>query len=123
MNKQKKKPTRNNGSGNNNLFSFRKYKKVEGGKSKKGKHPKLIVDENKTQFGFMGLTESRKRGHHKNLELSKNPEKGNSSPAYIRKELRYDNKENFYERLKNYNLSEKDKKSILKYLENLKKKK
>ena len=71
----------------------------------------------------MGLTESRKRGHHKNIELSKNPEKGNFSPAFVRKELRYDDKENFYERLKNYNLSEKDKKLVLKYLENLKKKK
>ena len=59
MSKQKNKPTRNNGSASNNLFSFRKYKKVEGGKIKKGKHPKLIVDESKTQFGFMGLTESR----------------------------------------------------------------
>ena len=123
MGKQKNKPTRNNGSANKNLFSFRKYKKVEGGKNKKGKHPKLIVDENKTQFGFMGLTESRKRGHHKNIELSKNPEKGNFNPAYIRKELRYDDKENFYERLKNYNLSEKDKQLILKYLEKSKKKK
>lgn len=108
---------------NNNLFTFRKYKKVEGGKTKKGKHPKLIVDENKTQFGFMGLTESSKRGHHKNIELSKNPEKGNQSPAFIRKELRYDSKDNFNEILKNYNLTEKDKQIILNYLEKSKKKK
>lgn len=105
------------------LFSFRKYKKIEGGKTKKGKHPKLIVDENKTEFGFMGLTESNKRGHHKNIELLKNPEKGNTKPAFIRKELRYDSKDNFSEILESYHLTEKDKENILNYLKKLKKKK
>ena len=109
-------------SNKNNLFTFRKYKKVEGGKVKKGKHPKLIVDENKSEFGFMGLTESPKRGHHKNIELSKNPEKGNTKPAFLRKELRYDSKENFYEILKDYNLTEKDKQAVLKFLDKIKKK-
>ena len=47
------------------LFKFRRYKKVEGGKKKKAKHPKLIGDETNDEFGFMGLTESSKRWRHK----------------------------------------------------------
>ena len=54
------------------LFKFRRYKKVEGGKSKKARHPKLIVEQEENTVGFMGLTESEKRGHHKNIELDKN---------------------------------------------------
>lgn len=93
-----------------NLFTFRKYKKIEGGKTKKGKHPKLIVDENENNFGFMGLTEAEKRGHHKNIKLSKNPQKGNCNNAFLRKELRYDSKDSFYKKLDDYNLSSQDKK-------------
>ncbi len=82
----------------------------------------MIVDENKTEFGFMGLNESNKRGHYKNIELSKNPDKGNTKPTFIRKELRYDSKDNFSEKLKSYHLSEKDKENILNYLKNSKRK-
>ncbi len=105
------------------LFNFRKYKKIEGGITKRAKHPKLIVDENKTQFGFMGLTESKKRGHHSNIDLDENPQKNNNSKAYIRKELRYDEKVNFSSVLNNYNLSSEDKKKIIAYLKKIKKKK
>lgn len=113
----------NENSTNKNLFTFRRYKKTEGGKIKKGKHPKLIVDETSADYGFMGLTESPKRGHHKNIELSKNPQKGNTRKSYIRTELRYDNKNNFSEILKSYNLSMQDKEAILKFIERRKKKK
>ena len=107
---------------NKNLYNFRRYKKIEGGKIKKAKHPKLIVDENQFDFGFMGLTESLKRGHHKNIELVKNPKKGDKRIAYIRNELRYDNKENFGSVLENYKLSNKDKQRIIEILKNRKKK-
>ena len=55
---------------------FRRYKIEEGGKKKQAKHPKLIVKKDNDRFAFMGLTESPKRGHHNNLPLIKNPEKG-----------------------------------------------
>lgn len=103
------------------LFKFRRYKKKEG--KKKVKHPKLIVEENETEYGFMGFTEEPKSGHHKNIELTQNPKKGDTRPAYIRKELRYDITENFSEVLENYNLSEEDKKAIIEYLNKRKKKK
>lgn len=103
------------------LFKFRRYKKKEG--KKKVKHPKLIVEENETEYGFMGFTEESKSGHHKNIELTQNPKKGDTRPAYIRKELRYDITENFSEVLEDYNLSEEDKKVIIEYLNKRKKKK
>lgn len=108
---------------NNDLFKFRRYKKEEGGKVKKAKHPKLIVESNSDEFGFMGLTESSKRGHHKNIELTKNPQKGKKGKSYLRDEIRYDKKRNFGDVLKDYNLTEEDKQNILKYLERRKKKK
>ena len=105
------------------LFKFRRYKVIEGGASKKARHPKLIVSQEKKQVGFMGLTESKKRGHHSNIELDVNPENGNSNKAYLRKEIRHDDIGNFSEILENYNLSENDKKKVIAYIESLKKKK
>ena len=105
------------------LFKFRRYKKEEGGKQKKAKHPKLIVDEEQDNYGFMGLTEAPKRGHHKNIELNKNPQKGKSNKAYLRDELRYDSKRNFSKVLEEYNLSEEDKLAVIEYIKKKKKKK
>lgn len=102
---------------------FRRYKKTEGKAVKKGKHPKLIVEETKDDFGFMGLTKSPKRGNHNNIPLSKNPRAGNKEKAYIRDELRYDKKRNFSEKLKDYDITPEDEERILKYLERHKKKK
>lgn len=105
------------------LFKFRRYKKIEGGKNKKAKHPKLIVEQQKTTVGFMGLTEDSKSGHHKNIPLTSNPKKGDKRKAYIRKELRHDTLDNFGEILENYNLSEEDKKAVIAYIKKRKKKK
>lgn len=105
------------------LFKFRRYKKEEGGKVKRAKHPKLIVDEKKDNYDFMGLTESPKRGHHKNIELKKNPQKHKTNKAYLRDEVRYDDKNNFGEILENYKLSDEDKKAVIAYIEKRKKKK
>lgn len=102
---------------------FRRYNFEEGGKRKKAKHPKLIVEKDNDQYGFMGLTESPKRGNHKNLPLSKNPQKGKSHPAYIRGELRYDSTKHFGEILADYRLSKKDQQRVLDYAAKLKQKK
>lgn len=103
------------------LFVFRRYKKEEGGESTKAKHPKLIVDEQNQDYGFMGLTKSPKRGNHNNIKID-NPQKNNTEDSYIRKELRYDNKKYFGEILTDYVLSEKDIEKILEFLEDKKKK-
>lgn len=84
------------------LFKFRRYKKVEGGKGKKARHPKLIVEQEKDMVGFMGLTEEPKSGHHNNIPLTKNPKKRDKRKAYLRKELRRDKLDNFGEILEDY---------------------
>ena len=66
---------------------------------------KKVSDE----FEFIGLTESPKRGHHKNVALKKNPEKGNKDPSYLRDELRKLPTSQFSEPLKEYKLSSMDK--------------
>lgn len=119
----KKQITRKKTDNKSSLFKFRRYKKEEGGKVKKAKHPKLIVDEKKDNYGFMGLTESPKRGHHKNIELQKNPQSGKANKAYLRDEVRYDNKQNFGKILEGYQLSDEDKRAVLSYLKRRKKKK
>ena len=103
-----------------NLFVFRRYNKKEGSLSKKVRHPKLIVDDYKNNYGFMGLTESSKKGHHSNIPIQ-NPKKFDKSKSYIRKEIRYDNKNNFGDVLSNYNLSKKDKKYLIDYVNKHKK--
>ncbi len=81
----------------------------------------MIVDDVGNDFGFMGLTEAQKKGHHRNIPLSQNPKKNDKRPAYLRKEVRYDNKNNFGAILDNYNLSKKDKKYIIDYVNKHKK--
>lgn len=105
----------------NELFTFRRYKKQEGKQSNKARHPKLIVDKNNTEYGFMGLTSSPKRGYHSNIKLEKNPKKNDIRQAYIRKEIRYDSKNKFGQILNEYNLSNKDKKFIIDYVNKHKK--
>ena len=86
-------------------------------------HPKLIVDENNQDntYGFMGLTEHKYNGHHLNIKLEKNPRRGDTREAYIRKELRKDKKNNFGGVLTNYELSEKDEEKVDDYLNKKKK--
>ena len=103
------------------LFTFQRYKKIEGSDTKRAKHPKLIVDEEAEKYGYMGLTESEKQGNHKNIPLTKNPKKGDKRPAYLRQELRYDTKDSFVE-LENYHLAQEDKQTVLQWLAEKKKK-
>lgn len=70
----------------------------------------------------MGLTESEKKGRHKNIELIPNPKAGDTRRAFVRKELRSDNQKQFSEILSNYDLSEESLNKIVKYLENKNKK-
>ena len=102
-----------------NLFNFRRYNKKQGDSKKR--HPKLIVDENSKNYGYMGLTEKSKRGkHHSNIPI-KNPKKGDTRPAYIRKQIEYDKKDNFGDVLKDYHLSDKDRKYLIDFVNKRKK--
>jgi len=104
---------------NNELFTFRRYSKKQGNKNVR--HPKLIVDEYGNVFGFMGLTENSKNGHHRNIPLSVNPKKNDIRKSFIRKKIDYDNKNKFSQILDNYKLSKKDKLYIIEYVNRHKK--
>ncbi len=104
------------------LFTFQKYKKVEGGTKKRAKHPKLIVEEKENEYGYMGLTESEKHGHHSNIPLDENPQKGRKDKAYIHTDLRHAPIDDFSGPLENYKLSSKDKKKVVEWLKQHKKK-
>ena len=106
------------------LFKFRRYKKRQG--KKKVKHPKLIVDDYKDEFGFMGLTSSKYKGRgHKNIELLDNPQSSKGfrkkEKSYLRRKIEYDNKQLFGEIDTDYNLSKRDKKKIIEYVNKHKK--
>ena len=97
------------------LFKFRRYKKYEGSAEKKAKHPKLIVEDLETEYGYMGLTESKKHGRNSNIPIT-NPVAGDDRQSYLRKPVEHDLKENFEEILDGYNLSKADIKAVKKYL-------
>lgn len=100
----------------NKLYVFRRYKKQQG--AKKVKHPKLIVDATKKDFGYMGLTEQKKKGkNHRNILLETNPKQGDTRPAYLRRGVEYDDKNKFGQIMSNYNLSANDRKKIIEYAE------
>ena len=103
------------------IFTFHRYKKKQGGKNKR--HPKLIVDYYNGEYGHMGLTEEKFKGkHHRNIPLIKNPKIGDARPAYLRKKIEYDTEDMFVEQvLDKYKLSEEDKKYLISYINQHKK--
>lgn len=103
------------------IYNFRRYKKKEG--EKNVRHPKLIVDENDNEYGYMGLTSSKKNGKHYNIPLVHNPQKGKKNKSYVRKSINYDLKNKFSKILDDFNLSEEDKRFIIDYVNKHKKKK
>ncbi len=108
-----------------NLYKFRRYKKKQG--KKKVRHPKLIVDDYKNEFGFMGLTSRKKKGRgHNNYPLLYNPEFKNGirkkEPSYLRRKVEYDRKTNFGDIEKNYILHKEDKANLIPFIDKQKKK-
>lgn len=97
------------------MFEFRRYKKKQG-KSKK-KHPKLIVDDNKDEYGFMSLTSRKQKGKgHNNIKLVKNPQRNNSRNSYLRKKIEYDKKKKFTKVLNEFELSKEDKQFVIDFI-------
>lgn len=120
--KNNKKPTRRNEKAvKYPHFRFLKYK--EGPPSKKRKHPKLILEKENDTYHYMGMTESAKRGRHKNIELSKNPKCGDTRLAYIRKEYLIRPTKDFHGIRKDYSLSSEDEVRVLSEARKLKAKK
>lgn len=84
------------------------------GNTKEGSHPSLEVGENGRKRANLGLTTKSRRGHHKNTQLSRNPNPKDSRTAYVRNDLQYDDKKHLKEVMKGYReLPDSDKKKVL----------
>ena len=120
---KKKKPSRQSGKVTETYPHFRFLRYKEGPPSKKRKHPKLILEKENNTYHYMGMSESAKRGRHKNIELTKNPKQGDTRPAYIRKEYLIRPTKDFYGIRKDYSLSSVDEVRVLSEAQKLKAKK
>ena len=95
-------------------FPSRKWKikknysrKNEKSNSKKNNyHPSIVVGEKGSEYANIGITSSKKRGHHKNEELHNRQKNG--KPSYIRDDIQFTNKKNIKEDVKNMKLHESD---------------
>ncbi len=102
-------------------FRFLKYK--EGPKGNKRRHPKIILRKEEDTYHYMGMTESPKRGRHRNIPLSQNPKAFDSRPAYVRREYLIRPTQDFLGVRRDYVLSAADEALILHEAEALRKKK
>ncbi len=97
-------------------WSFRNnIKRKEYGK-KNGKHPSIVIGEKDNMFANLGLTHSDRRGHHKNILLSRNPNKKDKKPSYVRDDLRFDDMKYLHEVLNYRKLPKKDIDKIMKII-------
>ena len=101
-------------------WSFRKNKKRKAAKG--SSHPALIVGKKGNQIANVGMTHSPTRGHHKNIELSKNPNPHDKNKSYLRDDLQMDSEKYLKEILHNLQLSPRDYEKVYHIIEKYKKK-
>ena len=89
-------------------WHFRNNKKRKIAKKNSGSHPSLVVGETDDGSAYVniGLINSSKRGHHKNIKIH-NPQNWNEE-SYLRDDIRIDSKEYLSEILKDYKLCPED---------------
>lgn len=92
-------------------------------KNKRTRHPAFVFDEKNGKFVYIGITHSPKVGEVENIPLKNNPNPNDEKQAFVRPEAEEDKPKNFGRSMKDWKLSEEDKKTINKIIENFKKKK
>lgn len=93
---------------NEKAWHFRNNTKRRNSSKQRGKHPALIVGvslDGKYMLNI-GITHSKKRGRHNNIEI-RNPQNW-SKTSYLRKDIDLHPKECLREILLNYNLNPND---------------
>lgn len=93
-------------------WHFRNNSKRRNSSQQRGKHPSLIVGvslDGKYMLNI-GITHSKKRGRHKNIEI-RNPQNW-SKTSYLRTDIGLHPKECLREILLNYNLNPNDIKKV-----------
>ena len=97
-------------------WHFRRNMKRKHGSRKAGSHPSLVIGETDDGSSFynLGLTKSKKRGHHNNIPIH-NP-KNWEETSYLRDDLQIDSKDRLSVVLKDYNLNPNDIEKIWKII-------
>lgn len=95
-------------------WTIRENKARKKGKEDKGSHPALAVGKNGKAIANIGITHKDKRGHHKNIPLSQNPNPKDKKQAYLRNDLQYDDEKHLRQLLTGYRkLTPKDQQKVL----------
>ena len=81
------------------------------------RHPQIIVQSDKTGFGSVSLTHSRKKGGKNTVLLPDNPDANDSRQSYFAKKIVRDFKFNFTKAYRNYKLSDDDIDELIRFLE------
>ena len=97
-------------------WTFRNNLKRKNASNKGGKHPSIVVGEENNKFANLGLTHAEKRGHHKNIMLSRNPNPQDKKPSYVRDDLKLDDMKYLKEVLNYKKLPQKDIDKIMKII-------
>ena len=89
-------------------WHFRKNSKRKHGSKNSGSHPVLVVGETKDGKAYfnIGLTKSKKRGHHNNIKIH-NPQNWNEE-SFLRDDMSVDSKEYLSKVLEDYKLCPED---------------
>ena len=89
-------------------WHFRKNRKRKLGSKKAGGHPALVIGESTDGSSYynIGLTNSEKRGHHKNISIH-NPQHWEEK-SFLRDDISVDPKEYLSIVLKDYKLCPED---------------
>ena len=95
-------------------WTFRENARRKKANEKSGSHPALAVGRQGRKIANLGLTTERKRGHHTNIELSRNPNPKDNRKSYIRDDLQFDDKKYLTIILTNFRqLPPKDQKLVM----------
>ena len=84
-------------------------------------HPNYIFEEAGKRYKALGITHEEETFNKKNMPLKKNPQKNNTSKAYIRNGIISESKKSFGRKLKDYEFSKEDKANVKSKIRNYKK--
>lgn len=91
-------------------------------KNKRVRHPAYVFDEKSGKLLYIGITHAPKVKEEENIPLKKNPNPQDDKQAFARPKVEEDEPKNFGRAMKDWKLSEEDKKTINTIIENSQKK-
>ena len=98
-------------------WDFRNNKVRKKRDEEKGEHHSLVVGKNGKKLANIGTAHQEKRGHHKNIPLSRNPNPKDKQKAFLRDDLQYHDEKQLKEVLKGFRkLTKKDQEAVMKII-------